>query len=605
MHVPTPDPHQTSAPINAHDLRMHVDYLASEALEGRLTGSEGEKLATAYVATVFKFLGLRPAGDNDTYFQSFEFTSGVSLGAGNRLTLQQLMGAKELIVDQDWRPLPLSKNGQVNAAEIAFAGYGIVAPAANGFAQHNDYADLDIEGKWVMMLRYMPEDISAEHRQHLVNYADLRYKAMLARDHGARGIILVSGPNAQVNNQLVKLSTDAIVAGTSIAAISVTDAVADQILRVANKDLRSLQDTLDSGQPAKGFVVPDVNLKAVINLRQEQGVGRNVLARLAARDGARDSVVIIGAHIDHIGRGSAESLAGDKQKNDVHYGADDNASGVAALLEIAQYLVDQQARGRLKLKHDILFAAWSGEELGTIGSQYFVKQLANEGAQRERRSRAVIAYLNMDMIGRMDQHVYLQGTGSSPLWSGEIERRNVPVGLPIVTQSDSYLPTDATPFYLQGVPVLSAFTGAHPDYNTPRDTADKLNYDSTAKIAHLMALITRGVAARDEAPSYVAMEKPTAKMSRRNLRAYMGTIPEYGSGDVQGVKLNGVAKGGPAQTGGLKAGDVIVELGGRKVDNIYDYSYGLNALKVGQPVNVVVRRAGQRKSFSITPTSRE
>ncbi len=603
--VATPDLQRTSAPITTDDLRLHVNYLASEALAGRFTGSPGEKLATAYVANVFKFLGLQPAGDAGTYFQSFKFTSGVSLGEGNRLALQQPTGGKQLIVDQDWRPLALSQNGSVEAAEIAFAGYGIVAPAGNGFAQHNDYEDLDIEGKWVMLLRYMPEDISAEHRQHLVNYTDLRYKAMLARDHGARGVILVSGPNAQVKSQLMKLSTDTMVAGTSIAAISITDAVADRILQAANQDLQSLQDNLDSGQPAKGFVIPAVTLSAAINLRQEQGRGRNVLARLAAQEGTSDSMVIIGAHVDHIGRGSPESLADGEQRNAVHYGADDNASGVAALLEIAQYLADQQARGKLKLKHDLLFAAWSGEELGTIGSQYFVKQLANAGAQRDPASRAISAYLNMDMIGRMDRHVYLQGIGSSPLWSGEIERRNAPIGLPIVTQSDSYLPTDATSFYLQGVPILSAFTGAHADYNTPRDTADKLNYEAVAKIARLMALISRGVAMRDELPVYVAMEKPTAKMSRRNLRAYMGTIPEYGSTDVQGVKLNGVAKGGPAETGGLQAGDVIVELAGRKVDNIYDYSYGLNALKVGQPVTVVVQRAGQRMSFSITPTSRE
>ncbi len=603
--VSIPDPHQTSAPIVPADLRMHVNYLASEALEGRRTGTRGEQLATAYVAAVFEFLGLQPAGDDDSYFQAFDFTSGISVGVDNRLMLQQSGDSRRLIVGQDWLPLSLSQSGTVEDVSIVFAGYGIVAPAAGGFAAHNDYAGLDIQGKWVMLLRYLPEGISAQHRQHLSYYADLHYKAMLARDHGARGIVLVSGPNAKVKNQLVTLSADAGVAGTSIAAISVTDAVAAQILSAANRDLQALQDTLDEGKSVEGFAVPQVKLGAVINLRQDKSMGRNVLARLAAREPVSDSMVIVGAHVDHIGRGSAESLAGDEQRNDVHYGADDNASGVAALLEIAQYLVDQNKRGRLKLRHDIVFAAWSGEELGTIGSQYFTKQLSKPGTSSNQPSRPVIAYLNMDMIGRMERHVYLQGTGSSPLWSGEIERRNVPIGLPIVTQSDSYLPTDATPFYLHGVPILNAFTGAHPDYNTPRDTADKLNYEAAAKIARLVALITRSVASRDEAPVYLAMEKPTAKMSRRNLRAYMGTIPEYGSADVRGVKLNGVAKGGPAETGGLQAGDVIVELAGRKVENIYDYTYGLNALKVGQPVEVVVQRAGQRVSVSVTPSSRE
>jgi predicted metalloprotease with PDZ domain len=175
----------------------------------------------------------------------------------------------------------------------------------------------------------------------------------------------------------------------------------------------------------------------------------------------------------------------------------------------------------------------------------------------------------------------------------------------VQTRQDSYLPTDAMSFYLQGVPILSAFTGTHSDYNTPRDTADRINYEGTAKIAKLMALLTRSLAVRDQPPEYRETEKPVSKASRANLRAYLGTIPEYAESDLKGVQLNGVAKGGPAEKAGLRRGDLIVKLAGRTIENIYDYTYALNALKVDQPVKILVERDGHREAFLVTPASRE
>jgi membrane-associated protease RseP (regulator of RpoE activity) len=259
----------------------------------------------------------------------------------------------------------------------------------------------------------------------------------------------------------------------------------------------------------------------------------------------------------------------------------------------------------MKLKRDVLFAAWSGEELGLLGSGNFIQSYLDRGNNSRGSARRIAAYLNMDMIGRLSDKLYLQGVGSSSVWKGEIERYNVAVGLPVVTQDDSYLPTDTTSFYLKGVPVLNAFTGAHRDYNTPRDTPDRINYQGTARIAQLMGSILASLAIREEAPDYIATKKPTGSSTRRNLRAYMGTIPDYGDTDVKGVRLNGVAESGPASKAGLKGGDIIVELAGRTIENIYDYTYALNALKIGETVEIVVTRAGQRKRLTITPESRE
>ena len=217
----------------------------------------------------------------------------------------------------------------------------------------------------------------------------------------------------------------------------------------------------------------------------------------------------------------------------------------------------------------------------------------------------MLAYLNMDMVGRLDDALTIQGVGSSSAWRGEIERRNIPIGLPIKLQDDAYLPTDTTSFYLAGVPVLTFFTGVHADYNTSRDTADRLNYDGLQRIASFAGLMTRAVASRAAAPDYIAQEKPSTGASRANLRAYLGTIPAYAESDVQGVLLDGVSKGGPAEQGGLRAGDIITEIAGRKVENIYDYTYALNALKVGEAVGIVVDRDGSATTLSVVPAARE
>ena len=601
-----PDLDATSPAITPEDLRRHLQYLASDALGGRLTGTPGERLAGDYVAGVFAALDLQPAGDLGDWFQTFEFTQGVSLEAGNRLKLTGRDGAISLEVDKDWRPLSFSRTGKTGTAGIVFAGYGILAPYGEGLPAYDSYEDLDVRGKWVLAFRYLPEDVTPEHRQHLHEFAGLRYKAMAARDKGALGLILVSGPNAAVRQQLIGLRTDGAIAGTSIAVISISDETAGLILGHAGRNLGKLQTALDTGAPQSGFELPEVTFDADIRLRQERRTGRNVLARLNAGPRPGEPVVIIGAHLDHIGTGiDHDSRANADEAGRIHPGADDNASGVAALLEIAQYLKDLERQGRLALERDIVFAAWSGEELGRLGSAHFVQVYRGKGGSARGLTPPVAAYLNMDMVGRLDRHLFLQGTGSSPVWSGEIERRNAPVGLSVQTRQDSYLPTDAISFYLEGIPILSAFTGTHSDYNTPRDTADKINYEGSAEIARLMALLTRSIALGERPPEYRATEKPSSKASRANLRAYLGTIPEYAETDHKGVKLNGVAKGGPAEKAGLQRGDLIVQVAGRKIENIYDYTYALNALKVDRQVKILVVREGRREAFLVTPASRE
>ena len=594
----------TTEEYSPDDILRHVDYLCRPELSGRLTGSPGAGLATSYVAAYFDSLGLQPLGSNGGWFDEFEFTSGVSLGTDNELN----DGVNSYVVDQQWRPLAFSATGDVPPSPVVFAGYGIVAPKTADGEDYDSYVHLDVTDCWVIVLRYLPEEITPERRQELNRYSSLRQKVMVARDKGARGVIVVSGPRTKVKDELVTLRFDGTLAGSSTPVVSVTNQLASQWVRGAGKQLDKLQATLDLGEPVMGFTIPDLEISGRIDVKKAKSVGRNVIGRLSAEAGHNEAV-LVGAHIDHLGRGTGGSLARDDEVNQIHFGADDNASGVAAMLEIAQQLTAAKRAGRFVPRHDIIFAAWSGEELGLLGSSHFAKQRLADTEHANPHAPAdglqLIACLNLDMVGRLEKRVVLQGIGSSSIWTSEIERRNVPIGLPLTLQNDSYVPTDASTFFMHGVPSLTAFTGSHNDYHTPRDTPDKLNYRGAAKIARLMGLIARSLALRDTAPDFIAQAKPAADRPRAGLRAYLGTIPDYAESDVKGVKLSGVSKGAPAALAGVKGGDIVVELAGKKIDNIYDYTYAIEALKIGEIVKIVVERNGERIESQITPASRE
>ena len=314
--------------------------------------------------------------------------------------------------------------------------------------------------------------------------------------------------------------------------------------------------------------------------------------------------MIVGAHVDHLGRG-VEGKSAPVPRSAAKSIPEPTTTprGVAGLLEIAEYLSDLKARGRLGARRDILFAAWSGEELGLLGSDHFVETL---GAGRDSLRPEIAAYLNMDMIGRLDEQLILQGVGSSPAWRGEIERRNAPIGLSLRLDDSAFLPTDATSFYLKGVPILNAFTGPHDEYSTPGTAPRPWNHEGAARIARFMGLVARGLAATESPPAYTAHKGPAPTFRRRTSRAYMGTIPRLRRGGREGAPAcPAFPRAGPAAKAGLKAGDVVVRLAGKDVGSLYDYSYALDGLKAGEPVDVVVERGGARVTLTVTPESRE
>lgn len=621
----------TSADFRPEDILRHVDYLCRKELGGRMTGTKGERLATAYVASYMDTLGLQPAGKDGSWYQEFSFPAGAKLGKGNELKL----GDQVAELNQDWRPLTFSGNGKFASAPVVFGGYGIVAPKAEGQEEYDSYVHLDVKDKWVMVFRFLPEDISPERRQYLSPYSGLRRKAMVARDKGARGIIVVSGPSSKVRKQLVPLQEDSKLSGTSIAVVSVTDKFAEKLMSKTKRGLAESQERLDKGGLMIGFDLKQ-SLAAQVEVQQVKKTGRNVVGRLVVGDKPSDDALLVCAHIDHLGTGpSSSSLARDEERFGIHVGADDNASGVAAMLEVAEYLVGQKRAGKLDANRDIIFAGWSGEELGLHGSKAYVKMRRAGYMKEMMKAHAglggagdsssdnaspkvggvtinlntipiygmISGCFNMDMVGRFEKKLILQGIGSSSDWRSAIERRNAPIGLPLSLVDDTNLPTDATSFYEAGVPILSAFTGSHRDYHTPRDTPEKLNYEKAAQIAKLMGLIVRGFSLADAPPTYTKAEAQPQERPRAGLRAYLGTIPDYGE-DVTGVLISGATKGAPAAQAGLKSGDIIIELAGKKIENIYDYTYAIEALKIGKKTTVVVNRNGKELKFDITPSSR-
>lgn len=585
-------------------IRHHIEILASDELEGRMTGSKGAELAAKHIAAQFAHLNLNPIGDEATYFQEFEFTAGRRIIAEeNRFHItRQMHGSEQVMefsVERDFQPLSFSRNGVVEG-EVVFVGYGLTVPGELGEG-YDAYAGLDVKDKIVVALRYVPEGVEPERRQELNRYAGLRYKAMQAREQGAKAFLVVAGPNSPNAGKLISLDFDSSLADSGIVAASISDTVANALFALSGKNLKDIQSGLDVENPhfLGQFPLPGVTVKIVVSVEKVKKTDQNVVALLPPPELTDDTeYVIVGAHYDHIGHGEIGSLARKGEEGQIHNGADDNASGTAVVLELATTLSEAYQKYPEKFRRGIIFALWSGEELGLIGSTHFVNDPIIPLGK-------VAAYINFDMVGRLRENkLILQGVGSSSVWTKLIEKRNIPIGFNLTLQEDPYLPTDVTAFYPKEVPVLSFFTGGHEDYNRPTDDPETLNFTGIERISDFAHGIVLDIISADERPAYVRVERSQSEEgSRDTLRAYLGTIPDYTT-EGTGVKLSGVRAGGPADKAGLKGGDVIVEFGGQKITNIYDYTYALDAVKIGEPIEVVVLREGKRVKLTVTPEAR-
>ncbi|HWU42197.1 MAG TPA: M20/M25/M40 family metallo-hydrolase, partial [Bdellovibrio sp.] len=357
------------------------------------------------------------------------------------------------------------------------------------------------------------------------------------------------------------------------------------------------QRELDNGTMVDGFPIPSSYMKATVDLKFEKAKGTNVLAKLTI-PGAKSSI-LVGAHGDHLGHGEyGNTLAKGVEVGKIHAGADDNASGVAGVMELAHYYSHLKQTSPKKLKKNLQFAIWSGEELGDLGSTHFAKNL--------KKNHNIEAYFNMDMIGRLKDRLYVQGLGSGDVWTLLMEQVAAKDILPLVAQEDPYLPTDSMALYLVGIPTANLFTGSHVDYHTPRDTPDLINYEGLVKVLNVLkSFVDELQASPNGFVKYQKIASSQNKLEGRTFRVYLGTIPDYTQEGTKGVKISGVSKDSPAEKAGLKENDTIVEFDGTKIENIYDYVYTLQSVKPNKETVIKVLRNGKQEDLKITPRLKE
>jgi len=615
--------------------RAIVEYLADDELEGRLTGSPGIRKAADYIIEQLDAIGAEPLPGVGGFRQAFSYTAGVtdtgtslhiegtseggtiSLTASSSSTVSATGGlpapppappapgstGADAAVPRvppapdpaapSIRALSFSDTGRAEG-QLVFAGYGLSVPETDDFS-YDSYATLDVTDKIVVVFRYFPEDTEGELRSMLARYAGLRFKALAARERGAAGLIVVTGPRSPNAGALVPLTFDTAVSDSGIVAATVNGELGAAILESAGESIEAVQASFDTGNPhVTGFELP-LEGSIEVSLEKQEATGHNVIGYLPpAGTAVRDKpYVLLGAHHDHLGRGrGGDSLARGDEAGQIHNGADDNASGVAVVLSTGAKLADAE-RGR-----GVILAFWSGEELGLLGSADFVQQAPVPMDQ-------VAAYLNFDMVGRLgDNPLNLQAVGSSSIWTELAEELNEPIGLDLTFVADPYLPTDVGSLNAAEVPSLNFFTGSHEDYHRPTDDAHTLDYDGIDRIVDLATAVASNLVTRPDAPDFIRVERVQQRGGGATMRIFTGTIPDY-TQEVEGLSLSGVIGGGPAEAAGLQDGDVIVGLAGQTVTNIYDYMYALDLLKVGEPAEVVFLRDGARMTTELIPRVRE
>ena len=615
----------------ADNLRRNITYLASDMLEGRRTGTPGANDAAHYISGEFSLLGLRPGmqmvGPARTrgevrarYLQPFPYVSTAVLGKGNQLLLNgHPIDGVEVKTGEDWMPLGFSSNASLNGVGVTFVGYGI----SSSELKYDDYSISNAKNRVAIAFAGTP-DGDNPHGQ-FTQAGQIRFKAAAARAVGARALLIVTNEEKLADDRFSKLSYDnAGEAGIPVVVIS--RKLAQQLLTLGNlteyqsvADIRVVKspsaDTMQTPGMPRGLQlrtnVSSFSIDLTTDVVRRETPSFNVVGILPGSDlKLKNEAVVIGAHYDHLGRGGEGSLAA--REGEIHHGADDNASGVAGLIELARMFSTQ----RPKPRRTIVFIAFSGEEEGLIGSNFYVNHpvvpLAN-----------TVAMINLDMIGRMAQSkLIVGGVGTAQEWREKITTANhfpedqradggtdgafslaVPRAFSLTLNEDGYGPSDHSSFYAKQIPVLFFWTGTHNDYHKPSDTAEKINYEDEARIVSFVAKIVRDLDKNDKRPTYtVAKSESTGRST--GFRVYLGTIPNYADSN-DGLKLDGVRDDSPAAKAGLKAGDKIVRIATREVKNVYDYTYALGEMKAGQEYEIEVIRGSERLKLKITPEARK
>jgi aminopeptidase YwaD len=574
----------TVGPADSQLYLADIKALTAPSMEGRGAGTKGIDRAAHYLEKRYKRLGLKPAGTHG-YLQPFSVITGARLKSNNHLVVESGNTKSNLKPNQDFVPFSFSASGSASGP-LVFAGYGA---SADEF-QYDDYANVDVKDKIVVVWRYEPSGFAAKSdNTGTTQHSQLITKAINARNHGAKAIVLVNGKLGDGEEDLLtRFGSMSGPENVGILFVQVKNSVAENWFQAAGKSMADVQAQINSSDKPASFAFPD-NLHASLSVSIEntRSTVNNVLAYLP---GKTDEYVIIGAHYDHLGRGNFDSLA-PSQIGQIHPGADDNASGTAGVLELARLLTPMQGQ----LHRGILFASFAGEELGLLGSAEWTKEptLPLDKA---------VAMLNMDMIGRIkDSKIYVGGVGTGSTFKSLLEEDQPKSGFKVEYSAGGYSASDHTSFVSKKIPVLFFFSGLHSDYHKPSDTWDKINSADAARLLGLVSNVGMQIAEAPERPAFVTVTEekaPGGSGGGRGYGPYFGSIPDFGQTE-NGVKFSDVRPGSPAAKAGLKAGDVLIQYGDKPINNLYDFTDALHRSKVGDVVEVKVMRDGKPVSASV------
>lgn len=525
-----------------------VHVLASDSLQGRRTGSTGSEKAARFLYQEFERLGLITHGQGG--YHHFEYITGLRLGEMNYICL----GACPAELGHDFMPASFSASADAEAP-LVDAGYGFRVEADS--LRRNDYEGFDVKGKIVMIRQGLPEN--ARNSEFLREHASDREKVMTAADLGAAGVVIILSKD----KNLPPLRYDKVGTPVSIPVVYVTDSTGKCLL--ANRRVKDLRMQV---------VLEPIKVKV-----------QNVWGILEGNDPMlKEEYIVVGAHYDHLGLGGPGSGSRMPDTTAIHYGADDNASGVAGLAAVASYF----KKNNLKPRRSVIFVAFTGEEEGLLGSAAFV---ANPPVPREK----IVAMINFDMIGRLNRQnrsISIGGTGTGAESQALLDSLLALMPLKASYSPEGFGPSDHASFYAQNIPVFYFNSGIHTDYHTPFDRPEKINYAGITDIAEAGARLVMALANRSQNLTFREAGPKTRGTARQGLKVTLGIMPDFTAGDVKGLRVAGVTPGGPASMAGMQKGDVIVALDGKPVNDIYEYMARLKGLHKGQRVNVDILRNG-------------
>jgi hypothetical protein len=564
--------------ITSEEIKQIIYFLASDSMKGRFTGSPEEHKAGEYIKNEFQLYGLKPVFDGKWY-QEFPFIEKEELSKANSVNLIIKGKNESLIINRDFTTAPFSGKGKATG-KIIFAGYGISAPKLN----YDDYDKLDVKDKIVLVMANNPEHDSS--KSEFDRLSSFRTKASIAKEKGAAGIIFVNGYSPKNDEDpLIRLHYDGAPGISDFPVLHIKRKVADELFKSQKLNFSLSQKNIDADKKPKSFTMKDVKVTIETEVKEIVNKGHNVAGMIEGSDPVlKNEYIVIGAHYDHLGIDQLLEASMYKGKEKlIHHGADDNASGTTGLLEISE----KMAAIETQLKRSIIFVAFSGEELGILGSTYFVNNPPIE-------LKNITAMLNMDMIGRLNNENALTviGAGTSSKWKDLLNEKNK-YGFKLAFNDGGLGGSDHQSFSNKEIPVLFFFTGMHADYHKPSDTPDKINTSGEEKVAKYVLDIALAVDDFAKRPDFVKVDEPSNRGGgSTRARVSVGTVPEFGYNGA-GYKISGVTENGPASKAGMKPGDIIVKFGAKIVNNIYDFMYAIGDYKAGDKVNVTVLREGK------------